>query len=138
MRTVLCLHDRRRGGHGLRGLRWNATLARAAQGHAEDMVRRHYFEHRSPEGHDAIDRLRAVGYGRRAVCWGEGENLLESNGRSTPRELITAWMRSAEHRHVILGPWQEFGLGVVMASTSGQPGGMTVVALFGRRFSRPC
>jgi uncharacterized protein YkwD len=134
MKTILCLHNRARRAHGLRGLRWNRDLSRAAAGHGQDMVRRHYFDHRSPSGKNHMDRLAAVGYGKSARCWSAGENLFSSETRLTPVQILAAWMGSQAHRHNILhAPWREFGLGVVMTSPSGKPGGTTIVALFGTR-----
>lgn len=134
MRTILCLHNRERRSHGLRSLRWNHDLSKAAAGHGRDMVRRHYFDHHSPGGSDHMDRLKAVGYGKSSRCWSAGENLLSSQGRLTPRQILTAWMGSQAHRRNIERTrWQEFGLAVVMTSPSGKPGGMTIVALFGTR-----
>jgi uncharacterized protein YkwD len=134
MKTILCLHNRVRRAHGLRGLRWNRDLSRAAAGHGQDMVRRHYFEHRSPNGKNHMDRLAAVGYGKSARCWSAGENLFSSQTRLTPTQILAAWMGSQPHRQNILhAPWREFGLGIVMTSPTGQPGGMTIVALFGTR-----
>jgi uncharacterized protein YkwD len=139
MRTILCLHNYERRMHGLRSLRWNHDLSLAAAEHGQDMVRRHYFDHRSPSGTNHMDRLAAIGYGRGTGCWSAGENLLSSQTRLTPRQILTAWMGSQAHRHDILHPpWREFGLGVVMTSPSGQPGGMTIVALFGTRTMPSC
>jgi uncharacterized protein YkwD len=84
-----------------------------------------------------MDRLAAVGYGNGAARWSAGENLLFSRGRLTPRQMLTAWMGSQAHRRNILRKrWREFGLGVVMTSPFGEPGGMTIVALFGTRSMR--
>jgi uncharacterized protein YkwD len=134
MKTILCLHNRERRSHGLRSLRWNHDLSKAAAGHGRDMVRRHYFDHHSPGGSDHMDRLKGVGYGKSSRCWSAGENLLSSQGRLTPRQILKAWMGSQAHRRNIERTrWQEFGLAVVMTSPSGKPGGMTIVALFGTR-----
>jgi uncharacterized protein YkwD len=134
MKTVLCLHNRERHQHGLRTLRWNNDLSRAASGHARDMVRRHYFDHRSPSGADHMDRIAAVHYGASSRTWSAGENLLSSAVHPTPQQLFRAWMGSAKHRRNILrSRWHEFGLGVVATSPSGQRGGLTIVALFGVR-----
>jgi uncharacterized protein YkwD len=138
MSTIRCLHNRERRAHGLRSLRWNHDLSRVAAGHGQDMVRRHYFEHHSPAGTDNMHRLAKVGYGGRG-CWSAGENLLSSQTRSTPKQIMTAWMGSQAHRRNILRKrWHEFGLGVVMTSPTGQPAGMTIVAIFGTRSMRSC
>jgi uncharacterized protein YkwD len=115
-------------------------LSRAAAKYAGSMVRRHRFDHLSPGGKNHMDRLAAAGYGHRSSCWSAGENLgLSRRGRATPEQLLSAWMKSDTHRRNILRPrWREFGLGVVMASPFREPGGMTIVALFGARFKRAC
>lgn len=134
-KAMACLHDSERRSHGMaRGLRLNRDLSRAAAKHARDMVRRHYFEHLSPNGKDHMDRIAASGYKPRAGSWSAGENLLFSRGRSTPRQLFGAWMKSTAHRANILKRcWKDFGLGVVHSSPYGEASGLTVVALFGKR-----
>jgi uncharacterized protein YkwD len=103
------------------------------------MVRRHYFDHHSPSGTDHMDRIAKVGYGHGTGCWSAGENLLSSQSRLTPRQIMSAWMASQAHRQNILQKrWREFGLAVVKTSPSGQQGGMTIVALFGTRTMRSC
>jgi uncharacterized protein YkwD len=137
-REILCLHERERGGKGLGRLRWNPRLARAAAAHARDMVRRHYFDHRSPQHKSYMDMVSATGYGG-AGCWSAGENLALSHGAASPRQLMTAWMKSPEHRRNILRhKWHDFGLGVVRKSPSGEPGGLTIVVLFGTDAVRAC
>ena len=133
-KTIRCLHNRIRHAHGLRSLRSKHQLSKAAAGHANDMVRRTYFAHRSPSGTDHMDRLKAVGYGESAPCWSAGENLLSSPVRLSPRQIMKAWMGSPAHRaNILQKPWREFGLGIVMTSPTGKAGGMTIVALFGTR-----
>jgi uncharacterized protein YkwD len=134
-KAVSCLHDLERHKRGLRSLHWNHDLARAAGEHARDMVRRHYFEHLSPGHRDHMDRIAAGGYNT-SRCWSAGENLFFSHGTSTPRQLVRAWMKSRAHRRNILrGRWHDLGVGVVTSSPYAEPGGLTVVALFGARRS---
>jgi uncharacterized protein YkwD len=138
-KAVSCLHNLERRHHGLRNLRWNIDLSLVAGKHARDMVRRHYFEHLSPDHRNNMDRTAASGYRPTAGCWSAGENLFFSRGASTPRQLLRAWMNSQAHRKNILrGRWHDFGLGVVKTSPSGERGGMTVVALFGTRSRHAC
>jgi uncharacterized protein YkwD len=133
-KAVSCLHNLERRAHGLRSLRWDPDLSRAAAKHARDMVRRHYFEHQSPSHRNHMDRIAAGGYKPTAGCWSAGENLYFSRSTSTPRQLLRAWMNSAAHRwNILRGGWHDFGLGVVTTSPYGEPAGLTVVALFGTR-----
>lgn len=101
-------------------LKWNETLERVAQAHAEDMARRNYFSHESPEGKTFRDRLTKAGYvpriisqnGAKIMVFG-GENLFLFGG--TPEsadqvvnEAIKGWMSSKGHRENILR--KEFAL----------------------------
>jgi uncharacterized protein YkwD len=133
-KTILCLHNAERIDHHLSKLTWNSDLSKAASEHARDMASRHYFAHLSPERQDHMDRIAATSYKPAAGCWTAGENLFFSTGASTPRQLMSAWMHSPLHRQNILRKgWHDFALGVVSKSPSGDPDGLTVVALFGTR-----
>ncbi len=133
-KAMTCLHDSERRAHGVRRhLRLNRDLSLAAAKHARDMVRRHYFEHRSPSGTDHMDRIAAGGYKPNAGSWSAGENLLFSRGNSTPRQMFGAWMKSTDHRtNILRSCWKDFGLGMVQSSPFGDAGGLTIVALFGK------
>src|SRR3954463_1253005 len=138
-KTMFCLHNVERRHHGLSQMRWNRDLAGAAGGHARDMVSRRYFAHVSPAGHDHLDRVAASGYQPAAGCWTAGENLLVSDGPSTPRQLFAAWMHSPAHRRNVLHRgWDDFAVGVGAKSTQGNPNGLTLVALFGTRSQQLC
>ncbi|MBN1530509.1 MAG: hypothetical protein JW895_15710 [Thermoleophilaceae bacterium] len=137
-KEMLCLHNSERRAHGLSRMRWNGTLARVAARYSRTMVRRHFFDHHSPDHRDHMDRIAATGYRPGAGCWTAGENLFFSAGISSPRRLIKTWMASAVHRATILhGGWRDFALGVSYGSPYGGRG-MTVVALFGLRSKRGC
>lgn len=131
-KKILCLHNVDR--HGLSKLARNSDLSLAASKHARDMASRHYFAHLSPERHDHMDRIAATGYKPAAGCWTAGENLFFSSGASTPRQVMSAWMHSPLHRQNIMRKgWHDFALGVATKSPSGDPDGLTIVALFGTR-----
>jgi uncharacterized protein YkwD len=113
--AVLCLLNRERAAHDLRPLHGNARLRRAAQGHSRDMVRRHYFEHDTPDGRTMVDRVRAAGYLRSGRSWTVGENIAWGAGAfATPAHVVDMWMHSSGHRANILnGAYREIGIGVV-------------------------
>ena len=67
--------NRHRERAGCAPLAWHVGGARAAQAHAEDMRRRGYFDHDSPEGIRPRDRLRAAGVQVRGVT---GENIVDA------------------------------------------------------------
>jgi uncharacterized protein YkwD len=114
---------------GLPPLVPNPLLDRISQEHAEDMLLRSYFGHRTPEGLGPSERARADGYRP-----GIGENLVEQ--RFSTEEAFAAWLDSAPHRRNILDPdSRELGLGLAVgAGYDAAPGGYRVVWVqsFGR------
>ena len=72
-------------------LRTSDRLAMAAAGHAADMARHEYLEHRDRAGRSPADRARASGYQFQTV----GENI--ASGPTTPDEVVQGWMRSPSH-----------------------------------------
>jgi uncharacterized protein YkwD len=112
--AVVCVTNAERRGHGLRKLKLNRRLATAARDHSLDMVRRGYFAHTAPSGETFEQRIRAAGYLNSARRWLVGENLGWGWGASaSPRGIVKAWMRSPEHRKILLRPsYQEVGIGV--------------------------
>lgn len=89
--------NRLRSEHGLSPVRRDESLAAAAQGHAEDQLRRSYYDHRSPEGATAADRARAAGFEQRGPL---AENI--AKGLFTPADVVDRWMHSPGHRKNIL------------------------------------
>jgi uncharacterized protein YkwD len=134
--TTICLINVERRQHHLRALRRSASLTRAAQRHARDMVTRRYFSHVTPAGLTAIDRARRAGY------LGGGASLLVaedlswgSDGDASPRQTVRRWMHSAPHRRNILTrSYRHIGVGVAAGSPGTAGGGATYTAEFGRRY----
>jgi len=91
--TRLVNADRARA--GCAPLAWDGAAAEAAQAHSEDMAARHYFDHTSPEGHTAVDRLRAGGGSYRALA----ENI--AMGQQSAQEVVRGWLESPGHRRNI-------------------------------------
>ena len=82
------------------------TLEVAAQGHAEDMAARGYFEHDTPEGLSPFDRMRAAGFNGSAM----GENI--ACGQQTPRAAVDAWISSDGHcSNMMNGGYTLIGVG---------------------------
>jgi uncharacterized protein YkwD len=134
--AVLCLLNDERSRHHMRRLRLNGRLGRAANRHAKDMVRRHYFAHTSPSGVDFVRRIRRAGYLRSAGAWLVGENLAwGSVNRSTPASIMDAWMHSPGHRANILNRrFREIGIGVTFGAPEGAEGPSATYATdFGSR-----
>jgi uncharacterized protein YkwD len=107
---------------GLPPLAPNPLLDRVSQEHAEDMLRRSYFGHRTPEGLGPSDRARADGYRS-----GIGENIVEQ--RFSTKEALEAWLDSPGHRKNILDPsCREMGLGLAVGEGyDAAPGGYRVI-----------
>jgi uncharacterized protein YkwD len=136
--ATLCLMNAERAARGLGRLRANAALSRAAGAYARQMVRRHFFDHRSPGGSTMMSRIRSTAYVRGAALLTVGENLAWGAGsRATPRAIVSAWMHSPAHRANLLYPrFRDVGVGVAVGAPdplgAGLPSG-TYVTDFGRR-----
>lgn len=100
--------NRLRHDAGRKPLISQAELDLAAQRHAEDLLRREYYDHTSPEGETVRDRVRAAGYrGGRQLA----ENI--AKGLFDPEEVVRRWMNSSGHRRNILRRGgTEMGVGV--------------------------
>lgn len=113
-KSIQCLINRERKSRGLRSLRDNAKLRRAALGHTKDMRRRQYFAHQRSGGPSMVARIKRTRYLRGASSWAVAENIAYGSGAlGTPRSIVRAWMNSAGHRHNILNPQlRDAGVGV--------------------------
>ena len=103
--------------HGLPPLRLEDELTQAAQAHAEDMLRRGYFAHESPEGGTLMDRYRAAGGAAGKLV---AENIAECRNCAPERKEIEdfhrGWMESPGHRANILAQGVDrFGFGLATA-----------------------
>jgi Cysteine-rich secretory protein family len=104
-RALLCLLNKARRAHGLRRLRTNPRLLRAAERHSRSMVLTGFFSHVDPGGLGSLDRIRLTGYLRHAQAYICGENIGYGEGpTSSPRSMMQSWMNSAPHRANILTP----------------------------------
>ena len=112
--TTLCLINRQRARHGLRALRADARLARAADRHSRDMVAHRYFAHDSRTGARFSARIARTGWMAGRDRWTVGENLAWGSGDlGSPRAIVSAWMSSAPHRANILKPaFRVIGIGI--------------------------
>lgn len=75
------------------------------------MSERDYYDHRSPEGRNAGDRITAAGY-----SWSTwAENI--HRGPKTAAEAMREWMRSDGHRRSILNcSFKDIGVGVRLSA----------------------
>jgi uncharacterized protein YkwD len=113
-------------------LEWDDTLGSLARAHSEDMAKRGYFSHKTPEGLTPMKRLEQAGYTK---CRLVGENIYQNNLYSgvvtekkkttydwnTPEKIaattLKGWMDSEGHRNTILEKeYTRDGVGVAIAS----------------------
>lgn len=106
--TIWRLGNEERVGRGLTALERDPLLDEAARLKAEDMFRRQYFAHDSPDGEGVEQLVLQVGYSPIAI----GENLAWGNFQDEA-ELIAGWMNSPGHRENILGSkYRQIGIAV--------------------------
>lgn len=113
---ALELVNRDRQVNGLPPLAEDPLLSQVAQRHAEDMLKRQFYDHVNPEGQDPSDRFIAAGSNV-----GAGENIMQQQeGMPRPlsfglvEEYQKKWMYSPGHRENLLTPhYSTFGYGIV-------------------------
>lgn len=82
-------------------------LNQVAQAKADDMARRNYFAHNTPDGKTPWYWLDLFNYKYQSA----GENLAVNF--DTSKEVVNAWMRSPSHRENLLkGKYVETGVGI--------------------------
>jgi uncharacterized protein YkwD len=134
--ALQCLINRERRRHGLRSVRAERHLRRAAQRHARDMAGADFFSHVSPGGATMQSRVARTGYLRRAHEWWLGEALAWGRNRSgSPSAILRELLASPPHRAILLDPsFRDLGIGVARGAPRGQGSGALTIALdFGRR-----
>ncbi|MFF0479186.1 sigma-70 family RNA polymerase sigma factor [Streptomyces sp. NPDC004284] len=110
---VIGLVNQERAEAGCGPLTEHPLLAKAAQGHSDDMAARDFFDHTNPDGDGPGERITAAGY-----AWASyGENI--AKGQTTAAQVMDSWMNSPGHRANILNcGFKEIGIGL---HTSGGP-----------------
>ena len=111
-----------RASHGLRPLRLDAGLDRAAVAHSSEMLRDNTFSHG-----DFAGRMASFHLGGSL-----GENLAWASGSAaSARVFVRMWLTSAEHRANLLRPgFHRIGLGLARGTFQGQGGATIVTADF--------
>ena len=111
---------------GVGTLTVHPLLAQVAQAKAEDMAKRGYFSHNTPDGDTFYDLITNAGYQFQAVA----ENL--AVGLAADEALIAAWMSSPGHRHNLLNEQHtDIGIGIARGRYKGHDTAF-VVQLFAR------
>lgn len=113
---------------GLSTLSFNVTLDSAAQAKAEDMAKRNYWSHNTPDGKEPWVFFESAGY----KYYKAAENL--AYGFSDSNSTLVGWMNSPSHRANVLDPeLSEVGFGIIDVENYQNKGPETiVVALYGK------
>lgn len=135
VRATLCVLNAERRKRGLRPLRLDKRLSRAARMHSRAMARNSFFSHDSQNGSTFVERIRRSGYLRGARSWTVGENIAWGSGsRSAVGSIARAWINSPGHRANILSrSYRHIGIGISYGTPSGGGDGATYTTDFGAR-----
>lgn len=99
-RTAFTKINEAREKNGLMPLDWDPVLCLMARMHSEEMAKRGYFAHETPEGLQPKDRARALGILHFRVL---AENIAYNKGYEDPGAFAAErWMMSGAHRGNIL------------------------------------
>jgi len=110
---MLLLLNKEREKRGLRPLVADEPMRKVARAHAQDMLRRGYFSHVTPEGKDPFYRMKKAGITYKKA----GENLAYA---STLTKAHNGLMHSKLHREAILNPqFKRVGIGIADGGKNG-------------------
>jgi uncharacterized protein YkwD len=122
-RSLLAAVNGVRANHGLRRLRVDTTLTRAARSHSTTLIRRDVFTHGALGTRLARAGARGPLFGEN-LAWGTGS-------RATARAIVSGWLRSPSHRANLLRPgWVRIGIGARTGTFMGHAGATVVTADF--------
>ncbi len=106
---ALRLLNKERLGRGIAALGCAPAGLNAARGHSQDMCKRGYFSHTSPDGKGVTQRLQTAG----AKFSSAGENI--ARGFWKGGGVHQRWMKSPNHRDNMLNPaWSRIGIGQIV------------------------
>ena len=112
-RLHLAVNEFRREQH-LIALERRSELDAVARAHSEDMVRRGFFSHTSPEGDTWVERLATARVTGFAMA---GENVGQTSRAEPNREILEGWKQSPAHRENLLSrPMNATGVGLARAA----------------------
>ncbi|MBI2019918.1 CvpA family protein [Candidatus Daviesbacteria bacterium] len=113
-RAMIDLVNQERTSRGLRALTFDANLREVARAHSEDMFKRGYFSHYSPEGETVADRASKVGIDFLVI----GENLAYAPNLELAHRGL---MNSEGHRaNILSADYGKIGIGVMDGGVYGK------------------
>jgi uncharacterized protein YkwD len=102
-----------RARHHLIPLERRPDLDRIARAHSEDMARRGYLAHETPEGRNPLDRIQSDATPGFTLA---AENVGTTNRPSPNHEILQSWLASPVHRRNLLSPpFNATGVGISRA-----------------------
>jgi uncharacterized protein YkwD len=119
--------NKQRSTNGKSSLAINDKLTAAAQAKANDMAKRNYWSHTTPEGNAPWVFVKDAGYAYQKA----GENL--AYGFNSSSDTVAGWMNSKTHRENLLDvSYSEVGFGYANVANFNKSGPETVVvAMYG-------
>ena len=125
---------------GTSHLKWHEPLAALSRGHSDDMLRRQYIAHDSPEGITTAQRINRQGV--RFVACGENIGVVYGNTAGTPlsvQDIHNAFMNQprslTNHRGNLLNPiWTHVGIGISHNPDGSLVATQTFISAPGSRF----
>ena len=124
--AILNVMNQVRGAHGLRPLRVDYRLERAARGHSATMIRTGQFFHGA-----FTTRIRRTGVKAPHI----GENLAWGVGvLSRARAIVNMWLESPEHRaNLLYAGYRTVGVGALRGRFDGYSDALVITADFAGR-----
>jgi uncharacterized protein YkwD len=108
-RDLLEAVNRVRSEHHLIPLARRPDLDRIARAHSDDMARRHYFAHETPEGVNPLQRIETAHLDMTLAA----ENLGKTDQADPNPAIVREWLRSPIHRRNLLAPvFNHTGIGI--------------------------
>ncbi|MDX2107964.1 MAG: CAP domain-containing protein [Candidatus Melainabacteria bacterium] len=126
---MLTLVNKHRKENGIATIGTDGTLARCAREHADDMIKRKFFNHTNPDGLDGFKRAQKAGY-KKGVRENIARTAMGGNGILEVEAADEGLMRSPGHKANILDPeLKVVGIGIAYDPVTWQ---LRVCQLFGK------
>ncbi len=126
VKKLFFLTNAKREKYGLKPLNYSKKLEEAAFLKAEDMFKKNYWSHYSPDGTPPWHFILKVGYDYEYAGENLAKNFLYSDA------VVNAWMHSREHRENILNPqYTDVGFAIKNGVLQGEQTTL-IVQMFGK------
>jgi len=127
---MLTLVNKHRKENNIPTIGTDGTLARCAREHADDMIKRKFFNHTNPDGLDGFKRAQKAGY-KKGVRENIARTAMGGNGILEVEAADEGLMRSPGHMANILDPeLKVVGIGIAYDPVTWQ---LRVCQLFGKQ-----